>query len=344
MLGGPGIAKSQLADRTFLRIAGATYGKFPMNRLMSADDLFGPVDVEAYAERRRYRRVLEGYLGAVEYANLEEIFKSGPSTLGLLLSALNERTIRDDGAMKQIPLRVMICSSNELPKDDITAPLYDRIPLRYQVEAPQDKAAIQRMLELVIVPADQVDPVLTGEELHQAQAAAAALPFAPQVTEKLTDLYVALFERGIRPTPRRLRWTMKAMQAEAWLDGSDIVAVEHMSIAAHCLWDLPAQAGDVEEAVLELANPLERRTLSLLDDVAGIRKMLAPAIASPDEEERQARGMEVYYKISEVTTELNEVIATGGTGRRQRELIDSARDAIHGVLVDLCTKGSPGER
>lgn len=334
LYGLPGIAKSKVVDRLFLRISGAKYGKFPMHRLMSADDLFGPVDVAAYAEEGRFRRILDSYLADCEYVNLEEIFKAGPATLGLLLPALNERTIRNDGRICPIPLRTMLCSSNELPKDELTQPLYDRIPLRRHVQAPSDPAEMQRLLELPVIMAD-CEAILTGDQLHQIQDQVRLIPFHPSVAEKLTELYFKLVEKNIVPSPRRLDWMRRAMQAEAWLDGNDIVTSDYLSICRHGLWDLPGQIGDVEDAVMDLANPLERRTLKLLEDVSGIRKMLPDAKACKDEEEQQALGMEIYDKVKLAGEEIKELEAEAGSGRRQQDLIRSGKQAIHEVLLDM---------
>src|SRR5256885_385562 len=89
LVGPPGTAKSALI-RMFARLIDAQYFEYLLTRFTEPNELFGPVDINAFREGKYQRRV-EGMLPEAEVVFLDEVFKSNSAILNALLSLLNER-------------------------------------------------------------------------------------------------------------------------------------------------------------------------------------------------------------------------------------------------------------
>src|SRR5690606_31604170 len=74
MVGPPGTAKSALV-RAFSETLEASYYEYLLTRFTEPNEIFGPVDIQAFRQGRYERRV-EGMLPTAEIAFLDEIFKA----------------------------------------------------------------------------------------------------------------------------------------------------------------------------------------------------------------------------------------------------------------------------
>lgn len=251
LLGTPGVAKSYVLDRALARIEDANKYHVLMTAFTTPDEVFGPNDVVAFKQGRR-RRLTDLYLPWADVANLEEIWKSNSAILNALLSILNERKFRDDGAWGDVPLHTMVCSSNELPGTEALAALRDRILLSYEVLPIQEAGNRVRMLELEVDP--NPAPLMTWDDVRKATAEVHAMPVSKQVTEVMgAELSDELAEEGIILTDRRLKQALVLVQAEAWLDGCEQAEVEHLTILQH-VWERPDQQAELSKVVLARAD------------------------------------------------------------------------------------------
>ncbi len=335
-LGAPGVGKSFLVDRLMHYIDDTNYYKILLKRLTMPDELFGPIDVPALKESR-WTRASKGYLPWATISFIDELWKGSSAILNGLLDVLNERQWRDDGEIKPVPLSSMFCASNEEPQEDGLAAIYDRIMLRYVVTPVQDTASFITMLERG--KPHNGDPLLTWSAVETAKDEAKALPIPRAVFEKMADLRLKLKEAGIEPTDRRFVQSLDILRAEAWLDGAQSVTTSHMSILAHCLWDAPGQAPDVEQIVLELANPMERKAMKLLADIEDIASLVTDAgKAQMTEDDAHHRGMEIFNRTKAASKELAEIEAEAEGGRRLAETITRCKNRLFIVCNEMITK------
>ena len=130
LLGPPGTAKSALI-RTLSQLLQADYFEYLLTRFTEPNELFGPVDINAFREGV-YRRNTAGMLPEAEIVFLDEIFKSNSAILNALLTLLNERKFVSGGETIECPLISVFGASNEVPTDETLGAIFDRFLLRVQ--------------------------------------------------------------------------------------------------------------------------------------------------------------------------------------------------------------------
>jgi MoxR-like ATPase len=81
-----------------------------------------------------------GMLPEAEVAFLDEVFLGSTAILNTLLALLNERTFRRGRTAIDVPLRVCVGASNQLPDDDVLAAFADRFLSRVFVDPVPDHA------------------------------------------------------------------------------------------------------------------------------------------------------------------------------------------------------------
>ena len=134
LYGPPGTAKSLISRRIATAFELSTYFEYLMNRFSTPEEIFGPVSIKAL-KQDQYIRKTEHYLPRADFAFLDEIWKASPAILNTLLTLVNEKTFKNGDAVQQVPLKVLISASNEIPEPNqgLDA-LYDRFILRLNVQ------------------------------------------------------------------------------------------------------------------------------------------------------------------------------------------------------------------
>ncbi len=92
LVGPPGTAKSAIV-RMFARLVSARYFEYLLTRFTEPNEIFGPIDIQAFREGR-YQRRMDSMLPEAEIVFLDEVFKSNSAILNSLLGVLNERMLR----------------------------------------------------------------------------------------------------------------------------------------------------------------------------------------------------------------------------------------------------------
>ena len=147
LLGAPGVAKSMIARRMKLIFYKATAFEYLMNRFSTPDEIFGPVSIQKLKDEDKYERIVSGYLPTADIIFLDEIWKAGPSIQNALLTVLNEKIYRNGDKEIQLPVKLVIAASNELPvQGEGLEALWDRFLLRYVVENIRDKNLFYEMI------------------------------------------------------------------------------------------------------------------------------------------------------------------------------------------------------
>lgn len=319
-LGIPGVSKSYLVNHLLARIGGARSFALLMGNFTTPEDVFGPLDVAAL-KNSHYRRLLTGYMADSHFVWLDEWTRANDSILNAMLEITNERMYKHDGRKITVPLLSMFCASNALPGNDDLNAIYDRVLQRYEVRAIQEPANFERMLQIEAALAT-VEPIVTLDDIYAAQEAVRAVPVAPAVYTALTEIRHELKDVNIEPSDRRFKQAVILLQAEAWLEGFPRVEVDQVLVLSNVLWDQPEQVIAIDKILSEKANPRERETLELLNDIDKIGDLVNKALEDDDEDRKTATGMEVHPKVIAAFTAIKNIQNDAKITRRQTALVD----------------------
>ncbi len=147
LLGPPGTAKSMVARRLKEVFSDARSFEYLMSRFSTPDELFGPVSVSKLKDEDVYERCVEGFLPEATVVFLDEIWKAGPAIQNALLTVINERIYQNGRHTIQLPMKMLIAASNELPaEDEGLEALWDRFLVRVVSNCIENERTFYRML------------------------------------------------------------------------------------------------------------------------------------------------------------------------------------------------------
>ena len=254
LYGAPGTAKSLISRRIAAGFEVSEYFEYLMNRFSTPEELFGPVSLKAL-KQDQYTRKTEHYLPKAEFAFLDEIWKASPAILNTLLTLLNEKTFKNGDVVQQVPLKVLISASNEIPQPDqgLDA-LYDRFVLRLQVHPIQQQQHFFQLLQaaptstkLKVSDALKIsrDELLTWrEQIYQVSLPDNVLQAFMQIRQQLQHEFL---DQQIYISDRRWQRIAYLIKAAAFLNGRNEVFMSDLFILKHCLWNQPEDIAFIEQ-------------------------------------------------------------------------------------------------
>ncbi len=257
MVGPPGTAKSALI-RAFAQIIEARYFDYLLTRFTEPNEIFGPVDIQAFREGT-YRRRLDGMLPEAEVVFLDEIFKANSAILNSLLTLLNARRFTHGNASVRVPLISLYAASNEVPTDEALSALFDRFLLRVRVDYLDSyhfRGLLQKGIELeakgMNPDAGPVTPVISAHELRELQRNFGnLLRFSEDFLSTFKGLVFQIRSEGVGLSDRRIVKLLKLFAASAVLDGREAVNDSDFFVLRH-VWNTPEQ----EEILQEVVGPV----------------------------------------------------------------------------------------
>ena len=295
LYGPPGTAKSLIARRVALAfdIKGSnTFFAYLMNRFSTPEEIFGPIDI-AELKKNRLTRSTQGYLPTAHFAFLDEIWKSSPAILNTLLTIINEKIYRDGNTDIKVPLKGLVCASNEFPmQNQGLEALYDRLVIRLSVLPIEQKSSFEALLDEDIVEIEVTNPITT-QELQDITQKAKKVKFSQEAKEAMHFLKASIesynkslqlrnlaqdntessqtesrqdtknqsiestqepiSHNGIYVSDRRWRAMAELLKTAAVLSDRDEVQPIDIMLLAHCLWS--------DEAQKEVVNNLIAKAL-----------------------------------------------------------------------------------
>lgn len=280
LVGPPGTAKSLLLD-SLMHWLDCPDKQFTVlfNKFTTPEEVFGPLSI-AGLKQDRFLRVTAGKLPEAVGAFGDEIFKASSAILNTLLRILNERVYDDGtGRLRKVPLKIFVAASNEWPSEDggkeLNA-LFDRFLLRKRVRPISTAAGIDKLLWGTDL-SPKFSQKLTVSEVDQATEEARKLPFSGAAKNGVYDTINELKKEGIRPGDRRLRKSVAACRAYAWINGASQVEPDHLEVLAHTLWDDPVEQPEkTAQIVGKIANPQKMQLNALLGEAGEILGKLNP--------------------------------------------------------------------
>ncbi|WP_158653807.1 AAA family ATPase [Helicobacter salomonis] len=267
LYGPPGTAKSMIARKVSLAFGEPKdFFSALMHRFSTPEDIFGPIDIGQLKQNRLVRNT-KGYLPTASFAFLDEIWKSSPAILNTLLTIINERLFKEGDTDIKVPLKGIVCASNEFPPTNQgLEALYDRMLLRYFVEPLKSK---ENFLKLITSQEGKSSSQHTFslEELESIHQQAAQIPFSQEALESLHTIKATLEQLKHNPalvakflgqsaptqeeqettepdsnlvaTPsdRRFKQCAQLLQVAALLSDQPQVSTPDLALLRHCLWD-----------------------------------------------------------------------------------------------------------
>jgi len=315
LIGPKGTAKSLLIRTLKKVIKGAKYFERLLTKFTVPDELFGPVKLSAL-KNDKFERAIEGKLPTVHLAFIDEIWKANSSILNALLTLINERLFHNDGTVVQCPLETMLAASNELPQDESLSALYDRFLLRFKTRYIEERSNFAAM---VVSKTPNISVILTFDEVHQAQQAAAAVDIMQSIIDAVCEIRERLKKEGVIPSDRRFKEAVSTIQAHAWLNGRSVATEDDLGVLRHVLWDEPTHIGTVERVILEVSNPLQRKADELFDAIQS-------AMKNVDEQqkpgEKTLAAGEALAKIKDAKVKVEEIRAKMVAEKRDTRKVD----------------------
>ncbi len=245
MIGPPGVAKS-LAARVFSAIVcrslevdaegGPTplsYFEYLMTPFTEPNELFGPVDIEAF-KKGAYRRMTAGMLPTAELCFLDEAFKANSAIMNSLLTIFNERLYHEGPNKIRTPLRMAILASNEPPAKDLSA-LWDRCLVRHSVTELKDAENVTALYAGTL-PAAPTEPLATVADADALWGLSFEVTMSKTITDNLIKLNLDLSTKGIKISDRRKGQIGHWLRVVAALEGSLEVRAEHFDRLRPLLW------------------------------------------------------------------------------------------------------------
>lgn len=339
LIGPPGTAKSAMIRAICERVLGMKFFDILLDPQLGKEELFGPIDIPLFEKSGKWERNINGTMADAHLVFLDEVGKAGPAVLTQMLTVMNERLYRPNGAWIKTPLLSAFGASNEMLEPSAAA-MYDRFLVRMEVNYIQEPANFAALLRSAVVPPNgkrSTPTSVTLEDLrHAIDNDVPAVNLPQGILDTLGKLKIELRTEQVVPSDRRWNQAMRLMQASAYFNGRSVVDDEDLSVLQHVLWDTKEQKDKVQSKVLALGSETARVSIELQKMLDDIDKGLASR-KGQSVQTRAAYGGEVQAKLADITSRLSKATETANRQGRSTARLDSVRDHLKSTKVTVLT-------
>lgn len=253
LLGKPGVGKSFVARRMKDALQSGKNFEYLMNRFSTPEEIFGPISLKKLDEDK-YERVVEDYLPTSDIAFLDEIWKASPAIQNTLLTIINEKLFRNGSKDIEVPLKLLISASNELPAagEGLEA-LYDRFLIRYYVENVQDLDSFNSLITSKGLDEYKPNPALSlsNEELEQARSEIKDIVVSNDILNFINRfrkaLAVKMHEKAPYVSDRRWKKIVNLLKASAYASNRKDVSNSDLLLIPFTIWETESQQKQINE-------------------------------------------------------------------------------------------------
>ena len=291
LLGPPGVAKSMVARQLKCAFRGARNFEYLMSRFSTPDEIFGPVSIQKLKTSDTYERAVEGYLPTADVVFLDEIWKAGPAIQNTLLTVINEKLFRNGIREIELPLKLLVAASNELPaKGEGLEALWDRFVIRIESRPIRQEKNFREMLLGVKSEAggqgqeaeeSAQSNAITAEEYAEWSKAIDRIGVKEEVFDAISAIRKSLRavnvaeaaeRRHVYVSDRRWKNIMRLLRTSAFMQDREEVAVCDLLPIYHCLWQEPEERDAIRALVIRVlfaphADKLVEMKNALAEDI-----------------------------------------------------------------------------
>lgn len=225
----PGVGKTTMA-MALGKATGLSFRRAQFTPDVMASDITGFTMFNREENRFEYRSglVMTNILLA------DEINRTSPKTQSALLEAMEEKRVTVDGIVHRLPEPFIVIATQNSQGYVGTFPLpeaqLDRFMIKISMGYPTVEEETGILLDrLGANPVDEVQPVMTAEQLAQCISEVQQVQFAESLCRYVAELSAATRAHGgveLGVSPRASLAIMQASRAFAYLDGRDYVVPE----------------------------------------------------------------------------------------------------------------------
>lgn len=221
LLGVPGLAKTLMVN-TIARTLGLTFNRIQFTPDLMPSDITGS---EILDENRQFRFVKGPVFAGIVLA--DEINRTPPKTQAALLEAMQERCVTAHGTTYPLPSPFFVLATQNPIEQEGTYPLpeaqLDRFMFNVRLDYPSFNEEVQIVKQTTVAPTEQVNQILTAEDILNFQHAISRMPVADNVVE-----YAVRIVGATRPSNE----TTNVSKYISW--GAGPRASQYLIIGARC--------------------------------------------------------------------------------------------------------------
>ena len=244
VVGVPGLAKTLLIS-TLAKTMSLGFSRIQFTPDLMPSDMTGTEVIEE--DKSTGARELRFVKGPI-FANVilaDEINRTPPKTQAALLEAMQERQVTAGGVRHPLPQPFFVLATQNPIEQEGTYPLpeaqLDRFMFNIKITYPTEDQELEIVQQTTSIGEQQVNPVITGEEVLRIQSLVRQVPIADHVLRYVLRLVrsTRIREETEKPEivqnyvswgagPRASQYIVLAAKAKAILSGSSHVMPEHI--------------------------------------------------------------------------------------------------------------------
>ena len=261
----PGVGKTTLA-MALGKATGLGFRRAQFTPDVMASDITGFTMYNKEEDRFEYRAgiVMTNILLA------DEINRTSPKTQSALLEAMEEKRVTVDGVVHRLPSPFIVIATQNSQGYVGTFPLPEAQLDRFQLRISMGYPTVEEEMDILMDrlsgnPADDVQPVMTSEQLAQCIEDVRSVNFAQSLCRYVAEISAATrVHPGVElgASPRASLALMQASRAFAYIHGRDYVVPEDIASLIYPVFS--------HRIVLRQEARMKRRDVySVLNDVMG---------------------------------------------------------------------------